>query len=219
MKKVLIVCGIVIVVIASVFITRNVSQPNNTAPSVSEKASQSVAKHPTPTARPTEKIMFSGWTVFTTDNFSIQYPKEITATNIEPSNKPTTITLEYKGNETNNEDSETVSLTNGYSLDIIALPVTDLSLQTYVQNANDGARVECRWNAIIAPVRKIDMSNHNGLTFSTTNCVQPGLISTQYYASYSKGIIQITTITAGNIFQRLIYQNDIKKILSTLKIY
>lgn len=207
MKYVYIACGVVIVVIISVLITKRMSQPEQNTVENNKSMPTPVVSRP----RPTEKIIFPSWKLFTTENFSIQYPPETDLTEVEPAKNPMSGTIEFVADK---QDSN-----NQYSINILAVKLNNMSLSQYAQNAHDGSKVECNWNASISSLQKTMLNNKDAFTFSTTNCKQANQINTQYYLTYRDGIIQLTTLATGNFFQRVIYQNNIKKILSTVRIY
>lgn len=116
------------------------------------------------------------------------YPKTATLEAV-PAGITTNVKLTYTPSFTANK--------NILSIDIYSLSSAYISIDDYVEQARQGAHVECKANSVISQISDITLNGSKVKTFSIENCLSNNELSFMYYIENNNLITQITAKTHG----------------------
>lgn len=155
----------------------------------------------------------STWLQYKNQLLSFTYPKEATIEAV-PADLPTNVKLVY----TSKVDSSRNNMADGYSVDIYSLSSTYISFNDYVQQAQEGARIECQSTSSISQISDIRIGGMPAKTFTIENCLANNDISKLYYIEGKNLITQITAKSQGLPENIQEYRNILDQIIGSFSI-
>lgn len=155
------------------------------------------------------KVDSEAWLPYKNQQFSFMYPKTATLEAV-PVGISTNVKLTYS--------SVFDPSKNALSIDIYSLSSAYVPLNDYVQQAREGAHIECKSTSFISQVSDIHIGGKQAKTFTIENCLTNNELSKLFYIENKNLITQITAKSQGSSQDIQEYRTMLDKIMGSFAI-